>query len=59
VRDNSATVCLDAMEDISSTAGAMVTKATLAFERILGSALPRAESLEHIRTAEDQWKAQI
>jgi hypothetical protein len=31
----------------------------VAFERILGAALPRADSLAIIRTAEERWKTQI
>jgi len=58
-RDNAVTVCLPALEDVTSTAGALVGKATWAFERILGAAMPRAESLDLIRTAEERWKAQI
>jgi hypothetical protein len=58
-RDNTVTVCLPALEDVTSTAGDLVAKATWAFERILGAAMPRAESLDLIRTAEERWKAQI
>jgi hypothetical protein len=36
-----------------------VGKVTVAFERILGAALPRAESLTLVRTMEEQWKTQI
>jgi len=53
------TVCLSALEDIPSTAEGLVGKALLAFERILGAALPRSESLALIRTVEERWKAQI
>lgn len=53
------TVCLTALEDIPSTAGALVSKAALAFEELLGAALPRASSIALVRTAEDSWKAQI
>jgi hypothetical protein len=56
---NSATVSLTAIEDIPSTAASLVAKVTLAFERILGAALPRAESLALIRTAEEKWKTQM
>jgi transcriptional regulator with XRE-family HTH domain len=58
-RDNAVTVCLPALEDVTSTAGGLVGKATWAFERILGAAMPRAGSLDLIRTAEERWKAQI
>jgi transcriptional regulator with XRE-family HTH domain len=49
-------VCLTSLEDITSTSPDMVIKASHTFERILGAALPRAESLEIIRTAEERWK---
>jgi hypothetical protein len=52
-------VRLSALEDMTSTAGDLVAKAMLAFERILGAAMPRAESHALIRTAEEQWKTQI
>jgi hypothetical protein len=55
-RDNTATVGLSAIEDITSTAPDLVGKVTAAFERILGAAVPRIESYELIRTAEEQWK---
>ena len=58
-QDNTVTVCLPAREDVTSTAGHLVGKATWAFERILGAAMPRAESLDLIRTAEGRWKVQI
>lgn len=59
-RDNSTTVCLAALEDMTSTAGDLVGKVTVAFERILGAALPRIESYELIlKVAEEQWKTQI
>jgi hypothetical protein len=58
-RDSAVTVCLPALEDVTSTAGRLVGKATWAFERILGAAMPRAGSLDLIRTAEERWKAQI
>jgi transcriptional regulator with XRE-family HTH domain len=53
---NQATVCLTAVEDIPSTSPSVVTKVTQAYERLLGAALPRAESLTLIRTAEQAWK---
>lgn len=58
-RDNTTTVCLSALEDVTSTTTDLVSKAIRAYERILGSALPRAESLDLIRTAEETWKTQI
>jgi hypothetical protein len=58
-RDSTVTVRLSALEDMTSTAPDLVGKVTVAFERILGAAMPRAESLDLIRTAEERWKAQI
>ena len=58
-RDSTATVCLTALEDVTSTAPDLIVKALRAYEQILGAAMPRAESLDLIRTAEEQWKAQI
>jgi transcriptional regulator with XRE-family HTH domain len=52
------TVRLETVEDITSTAPDLVSKVTLAFERILGAALPRSDSLTLVRTAEGSWKAQ-
>lgn len=57
-RDGTTTVCLTTLEDVTSTAPDLVEKAMQAYERILGAALPRAESLKITRTAEGQWKAQ-
>jgi hypothetical protein len=51
------TVRMSGIEDITSTERGMVGKATVAFERILGAALPRHQSLTVIRTAEGQWKS--
>jgi len=58
-RDGTATVCLTALEDVTSAAPGLIAKALRAYEQILGAAMPRAESLDHIRTAEERWKAQI
>jgi transcriptional regulator with XRE-family HTH domain len=55
-RDNMTTVCLTAIEDMTSTSGDLVAKTMQAFERMLGAALPRAESLDRIRVAEETWK---
>jgi transcriptional regulator with XRE-family HTH domain len=57
-RDNVTTVCLTAIEDITSTAGKLVAKTMQAFERILGAALPRAGSLDRVRVAEETWNKQ-
>jgi transcriptional regulator with XRE-family HTH domain len=58
-RDNTTTVCLTTLEDVTSTAPDLVGKAIQAYERMLGAALPRAESLDRIRVAEETWKTQI
>jgi transcriptional regulator with XRE-family HTH domain len=57
-RDNTATVGLSAIEDVTSTSPGLVGKVTVAFERILGAAVPRVGSYELIRSAEEQWKTQ-
>lgn len=56
-RDNETTVCLTTLEDLTSAKPERVGKAMRAFERILGAAMPRAESLTFVRTMEEQWKA--
>jgi hypothetical protein len=58
-RDSAVTVRFSALEDMTSTAPDTVGKVTVAFERILGAAQPRGESLALIRTMEEQWKTQI
>jgi hypothetical protein len=58
-RDGTVTVRLEAVEDMTSTAPGLVGKVTVAFERILGAAMPRAESLALVRAAEEQWKTRI
>jgi transcriptional regulator with XRE-family HTH domain len=58
-RDGAVTVRFSALEDMTSTAPDTVGKVTVAFERILGAALPGAESLALIRTMEEQWKTRI
>ncbi len=58
-RDSTVTVRLEAVEDMTSTAPDLVGKVTVAFERILGAAMPCAESLALIRAMEEQWKTQI
>lgn len=56
-RDTAATVRLETVEDVTSAASGLVGKATVAFERILGAALPRIASHELIvKVAEEQWK---
>lgn len=59
-RDSTVTVRLETVEDMTSTAPDLVGKVTVAFERMLGAALPRVESHELIlKVAEEQWKARI
>jgi hypothetical protein len=57
-RDGTATVRLSALEDVTGAALNLVDKALQAYERIIGPAMPRVESYERIRTAEEQWKTQ-
>jgi hypothetical protein len=57
-RDSTVTVRLSALEDVTSTADHLAVKAIHAYERMLGAALPRIESYERIRMAEEQWKTQ-
>ncbi len=59
-RDTAATVRLETVEDVTSTSPGLVGKVTVAFERILGAALPRIASHDLIlKVAEEQWKTQI
>jgi hypothetical protein len=55
-RDGMATVNLTTLRDVSSTATDLADEATQAFERILGAALPRADSLKFTLEMESQWK---
>ena len=57
--DSTATVRMSGIEDATSTDRDLVSKAAVAFERILGAALPRPGSLALIRSAEGQWKTQL
>ncbi len=58
-RDGSTTLCLTTtLEDVTSTSEHLVIKAQQTFDRLLGEAMPRTESLSLIRSAEGQWKAQ-
>jgi transcriptional regulator with XRE-family HTH domain len=59
-RDSTVTVRLETVEDMASTSPDVIGRATVAFERILGAALPRISSHEVIwKAAEEQWKTQI
>ncbi len=55
-RDNTTTICMTTMQDVTSTAPDMVAKAMETFDWILGAAMPRAESLDFIRAMEELWK---
>lgn len=58
--DTTTTVCLTTgLDDVTSTASDVVVKAMQTFERILGAAMPCAESLTLVRAMEDQWKTRI
>lgn len=57
--DSSITIRMSGIEDVTSTDRDLISKASVAFERILGAALPRSDSLSLTRSAEGQWKAQI
>jgi hypothetical protein len=58
-RGTVATVCLTtALEDVTTNAADQVDNAMEAFERILGSAMPCGESIDFIRSREDEWKTQ-
>jgi transcriptional regulator with XRE-family HTH domain len=50
------TVSMPTLQDITSTEPKMVGKALVAWERLLGAALPRSDSLTLIRSPEGQWK---
>lgn len=58
-RDGTFTVRMTTLEDVTSTATALVDKAMRAFELILGASMPRRESLDFVRDQEEQWKTQI
>jgi len=52
------TVSMPTLQDITSTEPKMVSKALVAWERLLGAAMPRRDSLTLIRSAERSWKEQ-
>jgi hypothetical protein len=58
-RDGTVTVCMNAFEDVTSTAEHLTVRTMQAWERLLGAAMPVAESLETIRTQEQEWKSKI
>jgi transcriptional regulator with XRE-family HTH domain len=45
------------LEDVTTTAEHLAVKAQQMFDRLLGEAMPRTESLTLIRSAEGSWKA--
>jgi hypothetical protein len=55
-RDNVFTVRFETLEDVTGRAPETVSKAMQAYERILGAALPRGDSLDFTREMESQWK---
>jgi Domain of unknown function (DUF5753)/Helix-turn-helix domain len=46
------------LEDVTTTAEHLVIKAQQMFDKLLGEAMPRTQSLTLIRSAEGQWKSQ-
>jgi hypothetical protein len=58
-KEGKTTVCFTTMEDIPTTAADMVSKAQQTFERLLGAALPRIESHDHIVEAQETWETRI
>jgi transcriptional regulator with XRE-family HTH domain len=58
-KDGAYTVRMTTLQDVTSTSPDLVSNAMQAYERILGAAMPRAESLDFTRGMEEQWKMQI
>lgn len=59
-RGSAVTVCLStALDDVTTTAPDQIDKAMVAFERLIGAALPLDESLECLRHWEATWKERI
>jgi transcriptional regulator with XRE-family HTH domain len=56
---NEATVLMGAFEDVPTTAPALVNAAMQAWERLLGAAMPRQESLHCAQEVAEQWKTRI
>jgi hypothetical protein len=46
------------LEDVTTTAEHLVVQAQQMFDRLLGEAMPRTDSISLIRSAEGQWKSQ-
>lgn len=57
--DGSTVLCLNSFEDVTSTTPELVDSATRSYERILGAALPVAQSLDFAREQEEAWKTQM
>lgn len=57
--DGGTVVCLNAFEDVTSTSPQLTGSAVRSFERILGTALPTAPSLDFVREMEESWKSQM
>jgi transcriptional regulator with XRE-family HTH domain len=55
--DGTTTIRMSGVEDVTSSAPGLVSRASVAFERILGAALPRSDSVTLVRSAEGQWKS--
>lgn len=54
------TVCMStALQDVTSTEPETIDNALREFERVLGLAMPCGQSLDFIRTREEEWKARI
>jgi Domain of unknown function (DUF5753) len=58
ITDTATTVCLTAIEDIPTNSASLVVKVMQAFERMLGAALPRAESRKLTVEATERWNKQ-
>lgn len=59
-RGSAVTVCLStALDDVTTTAPDQIDKAMVAFERLIGAALPLDGSLECLRHWEATWKERI
>lgn len=59
-RQGVSTVCLTtALEDVTTSAPDQVDTAMQTFDRILGAALNRADSIDLVRQTEERWKSQV
>jgi transcriptional regulator with XRE-family HTH domain len=55
-KEATVTVNMGAFEDVPTTKPELVGRAVQAFERILGAAMPRVESIDYVLSMEAQWK---